>query len=159
MLIRTMTKDDIPQVAAFEAEIAAISFGDEAVTDPLEHIPKLTRALTKSQDIMLVLAEADTVLGWLWICINTNMFTGSLYANFRSFALQPQVRGGDYGRQLFAAGLHQVKKVKGVSKVVGKVNVNNIPMRLLYKQLGFTPVHLTMELNLLDESDDSRNES
>ena len=58
------------------------------------------------------------------------------FANFRSFALHPQIRGSEYGQQLFAAGLEKVTKVGGVSKVVGKVHVDNIPMRLLYKQLG-----------------------
>lgn len=159
MLIRAMSKEDIPQVAAFEAEIAAISFGSEAVTNPLEHIPKITRALAKGRDIMMVLSEAEKVMGWLWISINTNMFTGDLYANFRSFALHPQIRGSEYGQQLFAAGLEKVTKVGGVSKVVGKVHVDNIPMRLLYKQLGFAPVHLTMELSLSDKSTNMRNET
>jgi RimJ/RimL family protein N-acetyltransferase len=58
------------------------------------------------------------------------------------------VRGGSYGADLFNAGLEGIKTVGGVTRVVGKVHVNNMPMRLLYKQLGFQPQHLTMELRI-----------
>ncbi len=152
LLVRALDESDIPQVAAFEAEIAVISFGEEAVADPAQHVAKLQRALGKGDDIMLVLAEPAQVLGWLWISLNTNAFTGDRYANFRSFALHPRVRGGQAGERLFAAGLERVKQAGGIGKMVGKVHVDNLPMRLLYKQLGFKPVHLTMELALEERS-------
>lgn len=148
LVIRDITEGDLAQVADFEAEIAAISFGADAVTDPAEHLPKLRRALDKGNDIMLALADAEKVHGWLWIAINTNSFTSERYANFRSFALREAVRGGQSGQRLFAAGLARVRAAGGVKKVVGKVHVSNAPMRLLYKMLGFQPVHLTMELDL-----------
>jgi hypothetical protein len=85
--VRDAQVADIPQIATFEAEIAAISFGDDAVTDPAQHVKKLQRAIDRGEDIMLVLEEGPKVLGWLWVSINTNMFTGDSYANFRSFIL------------------------------------------------------------------------
>lgn len=145
--VRRAGDADIPQIAEFEAEIAAISFGEEAVTDPAQHVKKLRRSLEKGEDIALVLADGERVVGWLWVAVNTNMFTQDRYANFRSFALAPEVRGGTWGETLFMAGLEDIKK-EGVSRIVGKVHVENLPMRLLYKQLGFRPQHLTMELRV-----------
>lgn len=151
--VRAAREGDIAQLARFEAEIAAISFGEEAVTDPAQHTRKLHRALGKDDEIMLVLAEGDQVQGWLWVSVNTNMFTGSRYANFRSFALAPTFRGGRWGEQLFRAGLERIRCLGGITRVVGRVHVDNLPMRLLYKQLGFVPQHLTMELCLKDEAE------
>lgn len=145
--IREAAESDITQLAEFEAEIAAISFGDEAVTDPAQHVKKLRRSFEKGEDITLVLADGAHVLGWLWIAVNTNMFTQDRYANFRSFALAPEVRGSEWGETLFKAGLKEVRD-EGVSRIVGKVHVENLPMRLLYKQLGFKPQHVTMELKI-----------
>lgn len=148
METREATEADLPQIAEYEAEIAAISFGDAAVTDPAQHMKKLQRALERGEDLMLVLAETNRVLGWLWISINTNMFTGDSYANFRSFALAKELRGSAYAHQLFQAGMARLREYPEVGRVVGKVHVDNLPMRLLYKQWGFTPQHLTMELHL-----------
>lgn len=97
---------------------------------------------------MLVLAEQEKILGWLWISINTNMFTGDRYANFRSFSLGKELRGGVYADQLFQAGMTRVREIGDVTRVVGKVHVDNLPMRILYKQWGFSPQHLTMEMTL-----------
>jgi ribosomal protein S18 acetylase RimI-like enzyme len=146
--VRDAQVADIPQIAAFEAEIAAISFGDDAVTDPAQHVKKLQRAIDRGEDIMLVLAEGAKVLGWLWVSINTNMFTGDSYANFRSFILAKELRGSEWADKLFQAGIAQVKEYGEVTRVVGKVHVDNLPMRVLYKEWGFQPQHLTMELAL-----------
>ncbi|HHW09607.1 MAG TPA: GNAT family N-acetyltransferase [Firmicutes bacterium] len=150
--IRDLTENDLLAAAEFEARIAAISFGEEAVTDPQEHLKKLKRALAKGEDIMLVLEEGRKVHGWLWISINTNMFTGDRYANFRSFALSPTYQGGEWGELLFQAGLARVVAHQDVKKVVGRVHMHNLPMRILYKKLGFQPVHITMELSLAKQT-------
>lgn len=150
--VREARSADIEELAKFEAEIAAISFGEDAVTDARQHVKKIERALIKGDDIMLVLVMGDemggVVAGWLWITVNTNMFTGEKYANFRSFALKPEVRGGESSRSLFSEGLKRLKRIGDIARVVGKVHVSNLPMRILYKELGFEPQHLTMELRL-----------
>jgi L-amino acid N-acyltransferase YncA len=148
IVTRAATEADLQQLAVFEAEIAAISFGADAVTDPAQHVKKLRRALERGEDIMLVLADGELVLGWLWASLNTNMFTGEAYANFRSFYLAQTLRGASWADTLFAAALAEIKVEEDVKRVVGKVHVNNLPMRLLYKQWGFVPQHLTMELTL-----------
>jgi ribosomal protein S18 acetylase RimI-like enzyme len=155
IVTRAATEADLEQLAVFEAEIASISFGDEAVTDPAQHIKKLRRAWEKGEDIMLVLADDEQVLGWLWVSLNTNMFTGDAYANFRSFILTPELRGSAWADTLFDAAMAEIKAEGDITRVVGKVHVDNVPMRLLYRKWGFVPQHLTMELALKqgDEND------
>lgn len=76
-----------------------------------------------------------------------NFHTGETYVNFKSFALDPALRGGDFADRLLEAGMEYCRKSKA-RRVVGHVHVNNLAMRVLYKKHGFQPTHLTMEIEL-----------
>ena len=154
MLIRQATTADLPVIVEFEVEIARISFPENPVTDPRIHQKKLRKALKRWPDGMFVAEIEGQVIGWLWITINTNPVTGERYATFRSLALSPEWRGKETARSLVEFGIdygHQ----RGAKWITGKVHVNNLPMRVLYRDAGFHAKHLTMEYRLEASTDEA----
>ena len=145
--VRQARPEDIAALAAFEVEIARISFPDDPVEDLAVHAKKLHKALEKDPRGMFVLESQGQTAGWLWITLNTNFLTGERYATFRSFAISPSWRGTPAPQAFLRFGLDYCRQ-EGVRRVTGKVHVGNIAMRALYKQVGFAPKHLTMEIDL-----------
>jgi RimJ/RimL family protein N-acetyltransferase len=98
--------------------------------------------MEKSREGMLVLAEGDNVLGWLWMGLQTNSVSGEQYINFRSF----YAKAGEsrYSEALMQAGMDYAKSTPA-TRIVGKTFVSNLPMRLLYQKFHFQPTHITME--------------
>lgn len=149
--VRRATAADLPRLAEYEIEIARVSFGDEAITDPAKHTGRLEKALDRDPDGCLVgIDEAGTVLGWLWMTINENFLTKQPYATFRSLAVTPGDRSTDVARMLLARGLDYARDHE-VTEVTGKVNAANVPMRMIYREFDFEPQHLTMRLLLPDD--------
>jgi RimJ/RimL family protein N-acetyltransferase len=146
-LVRPAAAGDIEAIVAYEIDIAEVSFGDEAVTDPALHHKRVTGALGKPGEIMLVAAadEApDAPLGWAWVSARTNSLTGDRYGNFRSLATSDGQDRGHVAELLLAAVL-AAADAAGLSQVTGKVHARNLGMRTLYRKYGFTATHLTME--------------
>ena len=150
MQIRVAGEDDIPTLVAFEIEIAQISFPEDPITSPATHTKKLTKALRQSPEGMFVADVDGHVVGWLWVTVNTQFLTGEKYANFRSFALHPDWRGGETGRQLMEFCINYCRE-KEVKWITGKVHMKNLGMRALYAALAFQPKHLTMEYRFDEE--------
>ncbi len=100
---------------------------------------------------MFVLEAGGQVVGWQWITLNTNFLTGERYATFRSFAVSETLRGTPAPEAFFRFGLDYCRK-EGVTRATGKVHVGNASMRALYKNVGFAPKHITMEIDLRDEN-------
>jgi ribosomal protein S18 acetylase RimI-like enzyme len=146
-LIRPATEDDLDALAAFEVEIAVVSFGDEAIVDPAFHRKRIAGALGKPGEITLVAVAgepADAPLGWAWMSARTNSLTGERYGNFRSLAVADVPDRGAIGELLMTAILDQAAEA-GLAHLSGKVNAANLGMRALYRAFGFTATHLTME--------------
>ena len=146
--LRHPTEDDLDAMAAFEIDIARISFPDDPVTDPELHRKKLRKALERDHDGMFLAVDNTTgkAVGWLWVSINTNFLTEDRYANFRSLAIAPDTES-EVADILFTRGI-QYAKDSGVAELTGKVNVNNVPMRIIYRKFGFEAEHLTMKKKL-----------
>jgi ribosomal protein S18 acetylase RimI-like enzyme len=145
--IRPASEADLDAIAAFEVEIARVSFGDEAITDAAFHRRRVAGALVKPGEIMLiaVAARAPAVpLGWAWMSPRANSLTGERYGNFRSLAVAAVDERGPVGELLMAAILGAADEA-GFTHLSGKVNAANLPMRSLYRAFGFTATHLTME--------------
>jgi ribosomal protein S18 acetylase RimI-like enzyme len=145
--IRPASEADLDAIAAFEVEIARVSFGDEAITDAAFHRRRVAGALVKPGEIMLiaVAARAPAVpLGWAWMSARTNSLTGERYGNFRSLAVAAVDERGPVGELLMAAILGAADEA-GFTHLSGKVNAANLPMRALYRAFGFNATHLTME--------------
>lgn len=146
--IRQITEADFLSVAQMEIEISKISFREEAITAIEFHKKRIIDSFHKDNKGMFVLAAEDgRVLGWLWMDKKSNYLTKEIYVNFRSFYVDASIRGSEYADQLMDVGLNYAKSIHA-KHIVGKVHVDNIPMRAVYKNCGFQPTHVTMEIDL-----------
>jgi L-amino acid N-acyltransferase YncA len=146
-LVRPATEADLDAIAAFEVDIATVSFGDQAITDRAFHRRRVAGALGKPGQITLIAAAADASqipLGWAWLSARTNSLTGERYGNFRSLAVAQMADRGAIGELLMAAVL-DAAGLAGLTHLSGKVNAANVGMRALYRAFDFTATHLTME--------------
>ncbi|MFE7645615.1 GNAT family N-acetyltransferase [Streptomyces phaeoluteigriseus] len=150
-LTRQADEGDLPAIGEFEAEIARISFGEDAVDDPARHASRVGRSMEKSKEGMIVAHRPDgETVGWCWVSINQNQMTGDRYANFRSLAVAPLDNRADVAELLLTEGL-EFCLANGITEVVGRVHVGNVPMRTVYRKFGFDPATLTMKLRLPEE--------
>jgi len=146
-LVRQAEAADLGAIAAFEVEIARVSFGDEAITDVELHRRRVAGALGKPGEIALV-AEAAAApgepVGWAWLSGRTNSLTGARYGNFRSLAVADVPGRSEIGELLLAAVLRAADE-GGMRQLTGKVHASNLGMRALYRKFGFEATHITME--------------
>jgi L-amino acid N-acyltransferase YncA len=146
-LIRPAREDDLDAIVRYEIDIAVVSFGTEAITDPALHRKRVTSALGKPGEVTIVAVAAarpSDPLGWAWLSARTNSLTGDRYGNFRSLAVSDLPDRGRIGELLMAAVL-DAADAAGLTQLTGKVHAANLGMRTLYRQFGFTATHLTME--------------
>jgi L-amino acid N-acyltransferase YncA len=146
-VIRPAREADLDAIVAYEIEIAVISFGAEAITDPALHRKRVTGALGKAGEITLIAVAQDAPdapLGWAWLSARTNSLTGDRYGNFRSLAVSEVPDRSLIGELLLAAVLAAADEA-GMTQLTGKVHAANLGMRALYRKFGFTATHLTME--------------
>ncbi len=146
-LIRPASDADLDAIVGYEIEIAVVSFGAEAITDPALHRKRVTGALGKPGEITVVAVAAEAPqdpLGWAWLSARTNSLTGDRYGNFRSLAVSAVPDRSLIGELLLAAVLAAADEA-GMTQLTGKVHAGNVGMRALYRKFGFTATHLTME--------------
>ena len=147
--VRRAEERDLDVLAGYEVRIAEISFPEDPIVDRAAHVSRLRRAMDRDGAGMFVAVEApgDRVVGWLWVSLNTNFTTGAPYAQFRSLAVEPGMEGRGVAEELIRRGLDHARD-GGMREVVGRVHVSNVPMRLVYREFGFRPQHLTMRRTL-----------
>jgi L-amino acid N-acyltransferase YncA len=146
-LVRPATDSDVAAIVSYEIDIAVVSFAEEAITDPALHRKRVTGALGKPGEIMLVaVAEQvpDVPVGWAWLSARTNSLTGARYGNFRSLATSDVPDRSKIGELLMSAVIAAAEDA-GLTQLTGKVHARNVGMRTLYRKFGFTATHLTME--------------
>jgi L-amino acid N-acyltransferase YncA len=145
-LIRPAAEADLDAIAAFEVEIARVSFGDEAITDPALHRKRVAGALGKPGEVTLVVAGGEPAgpVGWAWLSGRTNSLTGARYGNFRSLAVAERPDRAQIAELLMAAVL-QAAVDAGFTQLTGKVHARNLGMRAVYRKFGFEATHITME--------------
>lgn len=146
-LIRAATGSDVETIVGFEIDIAVASFAEDAITDPRLHRRRVTGALGKPGEIMLVAAAEqapEVPVGWAWLSARTNSLTGDRYGNFRSLATSDVPDRSEIGELLMAAVVAAAEEA-GLTQLTGKVNARNVGMRTLYRKFGFAATHLTME--------------
>jgi L-amino acid N-acyltransferase YncA len=151
-VIRTARQDDVDAIAAFEVQIAIASFGADAITDADLHRRRVSAALGKPGETMLVAVPAAAggePAGWAWLSARTNSLTGARYGNFRSLAVADVPGRGSIGEMLMAEVLAAAERA-GFTMLTGKVNAANLGMRALYRAFGFTAMHITMEKRIGD---------
>jgi L-amino acid N-acyltransferase YncA len=146
-LIREAGEDDLDAIAQFEVEIAVVSFGAEAITDPALHRRRVSGALGRPGEVTLIAAAAGAdgaPLGWAWMSARTNSLTGARYGNFRSLAVADVPDRSLIGELLLAAVLREADDAS-FTQLTGKVHASNLGMRALYRKFGFEATHVTME--------------
>ena len=151
-LIRPAEQADLDAIAAFEVEIALVSFGEDAIADPAFHRRRVAAALGRPGDTALVAVAAGSrrgaghgrPVGWAWLTARTNSLTGARYGNFRSLAVAAGPDRPRIGELLMNAILRAAEE-QGFTMLSGKVHAANIGMRALYRRSGFTATHITME--------------
>lgn len=146
-LIRPATASDVEAIVGYEIDIARVSFGDEAITDPELHRRRVTSALGKPGEVLLVaVAERapDVPVGWAWLSARTNSLTGDRYGNFRSLATSDIPDRSQIGELLMSAVVAAAEEA-GLTQLTGKVHARNVGMRTLYRKFGFAATHLTLE--------------
>lgn len=145
--VRGAREEDLDAIAGFEAEIARVSFGDEAIENLALHRKRVAAALGKPGEVTLV-AVADGApavpVGWAWLSGRTNSLTGARYGNFRSLAAAGGPHRSEVAELLMAAVLAAAAGA-GYQHLTGKVHARNLGMRTLYRKFGFEAAHLTME--------------
>jgi len=141
--IRPAMDGDLDALVDYEIEIARISFGDEAVTDPALHRRRITGSLGKPDEVTLVAERDGAVVGWIWLSGRTNSLTGDRYGNLRSLATS-DVPGRSAVAELLLDAALSAARDRGVSEVVGKVHMRNVNMRAVYAKFGFAAEHLSM---------------
>jgi L-amino acid N-acyltransferase YncA len=141
--VRPATAADLDPLVAYEIEIARISFGDDAVTEPELHRRRVSGALGRPDEIALVAVRDGAVVGWVWLSGRTNSLTGHRYGNLRSLATSDVPGRGAVAELLLSAALAAARD-RGVSEVVGKVHMRNVAMRSVYAKVGFAAEHLSM---------------
>ncbi len=141
--VRPATAADLDTLIAYEVEIARISFGAEAVTDPELHRKRITGSLGKPEEVTLVAERDGAVVGWVWLSGRRNSLTGDRYGNFRSLATSDVPGRSAVAEALLDAALTAARD-RGVSEVVGKVHMRNVAMRAVYAKFGFEAEHLSM---------------
>jgi GNAT superfamily N-acetyltransferase len=144
--IRPAILEDLDTVVAFEVEIARISFGDEAVLDPEMHSRRVVKAIDDPGEGTFVAAD-ERVRGWLWVSARKNFLTGEEYGFLRSLAVAETHHGTALGEELLAVGVEWAR-AHGAREVTGKVHVDNVAMRTVYRSAGFSAQHLTMRMEL-----------
>jgi L-amino acid N-acyltransferase YncA len=151
-VIRRARQDDLDAIVGYEIDIAVVSFGDEAITDPALHRKRVGGALGKPGEVTIVASAADRpadLLGWAWLSARTNSLTGERYGNFRSLAVSDGPDRSRIGELLLAAVLDAADEA-GMTVLTGKVHAGNLGMRALYRKFGFAATHLTMERRRAD---------
>jgi L-amino acid N-acyltransferase YncA len=145
-LVRDATLDDLDRIIQFEIAIAVISFDDKAITDTGVHGRRVSAGVKSADDITMVVVDKDAPgepLGWAWMSARSNSLTGERYGNFRSLATAEHPDRTAVGELLLDSMVRRAREM-GVTEIVGKVHVANLPMRALYKKFDFESVHLTM---------------
>ena len=142
--VRPAAAEDLDALVGYEIEIARISFGDEAVTDPALHRKRITGSLGKPDEVTLVADRDGAVVGWVWLSGRTNSLTGDRYGNLRSLATS-DVPGRSAVAELLMQAVLQASDRAGFVHLTGKVHASNLGMRALYRKFGFEAAHLTME--------------
>ncbi|WP_225447340.1 GNAT family N-acetyltransferase [Streptacidiphilus sp. PB12-B1b] len=147
--IRPAEERDLDAIAAFEVEIAQVSFQEHAVDDLPTHRSRLAKAMSRSKVGMFVACQEsdDQVVGWVWMSVNRNAMTGNSYVNFRSLAVAPGEDRSLVAEQLISVGLRFAREQRP-TEVVGRVYSGNLPMRALYRKFGFESAHMAMRLRL-----------
>ena len=150
---RNATLDDIPILAIFERELARVNYPDAPIEDLDYHSGKLYKALARAPEGMVVLVNAETeeIVAWLWAVTKRTLATGESYGVLQSIYVRPQARRSGLGTMLAQYALRYFEGL-GIRRIVAKAHADNTPGMGLLAKAGFKSTHISYE-QLLPEPD------
>ena len=83
-LLRPLKAEDIETVAAFERDIAAISFPDDPITDLAFYKKKVGKLIDDRNAATFVADDGTGPVGWAYVSKRQNFITKESYADFHS---------------------------------------------------------------------------
>jgi GNAT superfamily N-acetyltransferase len=147
--LRRLTPADLPRVAAFEREIAEISFPEDPVTDLAFYEKKLRAAIDDRRAEAIIAEVGGAIAGWAWLAERENFTTKELYGDLRSFYVAAGFRSAAVALALMRACFDKAR-ARGLARIVGRTAAGNEAMQAVYALTGFEAKHVTYELKLGD---------
>ncbi len=166
---RLAGEDDLPVLAIFERELAKMSFPEDPILDLQYHTEKLQRAMDREPEGMIVQAVSaddapvgDEIAAWLWLETKTTLATSEPYGVLRSIYVRRRYRRHGLALSLAEYAIRYFAS-RDVKKIMAKVHAENRPAIQVLRQIGFDPLHTTLQFRLepgapyvFDEEDEER---
>jgi GNAT superfamily N-acetyltransferase len=155
--LRPLEARDLEAVAAFEREIARISFPDDPITDLGFYVKKLRR-VPDDPNAAGIVAEDDTgLVGWAHVSRRQNFITKEAYADFHSIYVSPSQRGTGVAAALVGA-VFEFCRSRRFDRVVFRTRASNEPMKAVLARFGFAPTQIYYEKNFQDGKPSQNND-
>ena len=149
--LRPLEEKDLETVAAFEGEIAKISFPDDPITDIGFYVKKLKQLMANKDAAAFVADSGGELVGWANVSQRQNFITKEKYADFHSIYVAPSQRGGGVVAALVNAVFDHCRK-QGLDKVVFRTRADNERMKAVLARVGFVPTQIYYEKALGDKA-------
>jgi GNAT superfamily N-acetyltransferase len=140
-------------VAAFEADIARISFPGDPITNNAFHERRLAKFVDDPNAGAFVAESAGAVVGWALVTRRENFATKEQYGDFRSLYVLESHRRSPTAAALMSAVLDFCRSLK-LAAVIGRTSYTNTAMKSIYAAYGFKPKHVVYELQFAEVSSD-----
>ncbi len=144
VVLRRLKPEDVPVIARFECEIAAISFPEDPVTDLAFYERKLKQAVTDPKSEPMVGETGGRIVAWAWIGARENFITHERYGELRSFYVVEDFRATGYALKLMRACIDYCA-THGLKRLSGRTHAANEAMQAVYQTYGFEAKHITYE--------------
>ena len=144
--LRPLERKDLEAVAAFEREIAKISFPDDPITDLGFYVNKIGRVIGDNNAAGFVAEDESGVVGWAYVSKRRNFITKEPYADFHSIYIGETQRGTGVVRALVEAVFDFCRR-ENLDRVVFRTRATNEPMKAVLARFGFAPTQIYYEKN------------
>ena len=142
--LRPLQVSDVEAVAAYEREIAKISFPDDPITDLNFYVKKVTKLIDDRNAATFVADDGTDVVGWAYVSKRQNFITKEAYADFHSIFVSPSQRGTTTVNRLCEAVFDYCASQK-LDRVVFRTRATNEPMKAVLARVGFVPTQIFYE--------------
>lgn len=142
--LRPLKAEDVETVAAFERDIAKISFPDDPITDLAFYKKKVGKLIDDRNAATFVADDGTGPVGWAYVSKRQNFITKETYADFHSIFVSPSQRGTGTADKLAQAVFDFCRSQK-LDRVVFRTRATNEPMKAVLARVGFVPTQIFYE--------------
>jgi RimJ/RimL family protein N-acetyltransferase len=147
--LRPLERKDVETVAAFEREIAKVSFPDDPITDLGFYAKKVGRLIGDPNVATFVAEDRDGVIGWSYVSVRQNFITKEAYADYHSIYISESQRGSGVSRALVEA-VFDFCRARKLDRVVFRTRATNERMKSVLARHGFEPAQIYYEKQFAD---------